>query len=71
MANGDLIKLGTLYLGGVKQARPTRPWRGDSIPSGASAKGDIPSYSVGQTIEIRNTDASDAYKVQWREATVD
>ncbi|WP_235356553.1 hypothetical protein, partial [Aneurinibacillus migulanus] len=25
----------------------------------------------GQTIEIRNTDASDAYKVQWREATVD
>ncbi|KON84292.1 hypothetical protein [Aneurinibacillus migulanus] len=71
MANGDLIKLGTLYLGGVKQARPTRPWRGDSIPPGASAKGDIPSYSAGQTIEIRNTDASDAYKVQWREATVD
>lgn len=30
MANGELVKLGTLYLAGVKQARPTYPWRNDS-----------------------------------------
>lgn len=67
MANGDLIKLGTLYVGGSKIARPTRPWRIDSSPPGAPSAGDITSFSSGQTIEIRDTDASDAYKIQWRE----
>ncbi|MFM1655522.1 hypothetical protein ACI7RC_26010 [Brevibacillus sp. B_LB10_24] len=67
MANGDLIKLGTFYLAGTKQARPTKPWRSDLTPPGAPSVGDIPSFSAGQTIEIRDTDANDAYKIQWRE----
>ena len=67
MANGDLIKLGTFYLAGTKQARPTKPWRSDTTPPGAPSDGNIPSFSAGQTIEIRDTDASDAYKIQWRE----
>lgn len=67
MANGDLIKLGTFYLAGTKKARPTKPWRSDMTPPGAPSVGDIPSFSAGQTIEIRDTDASDAYKIQWRE----
>ena len=67
MANGDLIKLGTFYLGGTKKARPTKPWRSDTTPPGAPSVGDIPSFSGGQTIEIRDTDANDAYKIQWRE----
>ncbi|WP_052811921.1 hypothetical protein, partial [Aneurinibacillus migulanus] len=76
MANGDLIKFGTLYLGGVKQARPTRPWTGVTnvpIPPGASDYGDIPSYNNTSkpVIEIRDTDTNDAYKIQWREVTVD
>lgn len=57
MATGDLIKLGTLYLGGTKKVRPTNPING----------GDVPAFSAGQTIEIRDTDTTDAYKLQWRE----
>lgn len=57
MATGDLIKLGTLYLGGTKKARPTNPISG----------GDVPAFTAGQMIEIRDTDTSDAYKLQWRE----
>lgn len=57
LATGDLLKLGTLYLGGIKKTRPTNPING----------GDVPAFSAGQTIEIRDTDASDAYKLQWRE----
>lgn len=67
MANGDLIKLGTFYLGGIKQPRPTRPWRNDMPAPGTSLNGDIPSFNNGQTIEIRNTDTNDAYKINWRE----
>lgn len=67
MANGDLIKLGTFYLAGTKKTRPTKPWRSDVTPPGAPSVGDIPSFSAGQTIEIRDTDANDAYKIQWRE----
>lgn len=67
MANGDLIKLGTFYLGGTKRARPTKPWRSDTTPPGAPSVGNIPNFSAGQTIEIRDTDANDAYKIQWRE----
>lgn len=71
MANGDLVKLGTLYLGGVKQARPRRPWRSDTAPEGTSGTGDIPSYVEGQAIALRNTDTDDNYKIQWREVTID
>lgn len=67
MANGDLHKLGTFYLSGTKKARPTKPWRSDQTPTGAPSAGDIPSFSSGQTIEIRDTDANEAYKIQWRE----
>lgn len=67
MANGDLIKLGTFYLNGVKRSRPTKPWRTDTTPSGAPSAGDIPQYSAGQSIEIKDTDASDLYKINWIE----
>ncbi|MED1802266.1 hypothetical protein [Brevibacillus porteri] len=66
MATGDLIKLGTLYLGGTKRERPTRPWDIYVTPSGAPGRGNIPMYS-NQSIEIRDTDSDDAYKIQWRE----
>ncbi len=67
MATGSLRKLGTFYLGGVKQARPTRPWRTDITPTGAPSTGNVPSYSPSQSIEIRNSDVDDAYKIQWIE----
>lgn len=69
MANGDLVKLGTLYVNNVKMARPTKPWRNDSTPTGAPSAGDIPNYSSGN-IEIRDTDANEAYQIYWREVTV-
>lgn len=65
MANGDLIKLGTFYLGGAKQLRPTYPWNG--TPTGAPASGNIPTFTAGQNIEIRDTDSNDAYKINWIE----
>jgi hypothetical protein len=67
LANGDLIELGTFYLNGAKQPRPTKPWRTDSTPPGAPSAGNIPVFSAGQSIEIRDTDPNDAYKIQWRE----
>ena len=67
MATGDLKKIGTFYLGGTKQARPTRPWRTDTTPPGASSAGNIATFSSGQNIEIRNTEADDSYKLQWIE----
>lgn len=57
MATGDLIKLGTLYLGGAKLARPTNPVRG----------GDSHQFVRGRAIEIRNTELSDADQLQWIE----
>ena len=66
MANGDLLKLGTLYVNGTKQARPTRPWTNNTTVPGQTGTGDIPSYSSGN-IEIRNTDSSEAYQIYWRE----
>lgn len=65
MANGDLVKLGTFWLGGTKKLRPTYPWY--STPSGAPAAGNIPAFVAGNAIEIRDTDATDTYKVQWIE----
>ncbi|MDX5091611.1 hypothetical protein SD939_10375 [Lactobacillus crispatus] len=67
MANGDLHKLGTFYLGGVKRARPARPWQNGVTPPGAPGGGDILTFSAGQTIEIRNTDDNEGFKLQWRE----
>lgn len=67
MANGDLIKLGTFYLGGTKQARPTYPWQNGTTPTGAPAAGNIPTFTAGQAIEIKDTDASDTYKINWIE----
>ncbi|NME99989.1 hypothetical protein HF838_17295, partial [Aneurinibacillus aneurinilyticus] len=71
MANGDLIKLGTFYLGGVKKARPWYPWSYDDQPPGTWRKGDIHKYTTGESIEIRNTDTNDDYKIHWREVTID
>lgn len=59
MATGDLIKLGTLYLGGTKRNRPTNPISG----------GNSHAFSAGQAIEIRNTESADADKMQWREVS--
>lgn len=70
MATGDLIKLGTLYTGATKQLNPTRPWRGDTAVPGQSGTGNIPMFSPGQSLEIRDTDPSDAYKIRWREVVV-
>lgn len=67
MASGDVIKLGTLFMNSTKRIRPTKPWRTNSVPTGAPSAGDIPDYIAGATLEIRNTDASDAYKMQWVE----
>ena len=67
MANGDVIKLGTLYMGSTKIPRPTRPWRNNYEPYTGAGFGDIQNYSPGVTLEIRNTDVDDAYKMQWIE----
>ena len=67
MANGDVIKLGTLYMGSTKIPRPTRPWRNDYEPYTGAGLGNIQTYSYGATLEIRNTDVDDAYKMQWIE----
>lgn len=69
MATGDIVKLGTLYCGGTKQARPTKPWSIGSTPTGASSVGNIynNNNSTSTAIEIRDTDSADAYKLQWVE----
>lgn len=69
MATGDLILKGTLFVGGVKQLLPTKPWRVDGAPQGApsSAKGNILKYVAGETIDIRDTDSETAYKMRWRQ----
>lgn len=67
MANGDLIKLGTFYLAGTKKALPIKPWSPSSTAPGTTGFGDIHKFNSGETIEIRNTDSDDAYKIQWRE----
>ncbi|MEK5069830.1 glycoside hydrolase family 78 protein [Sporosarcina sp. FSL K6-1508] len=66
MANGDLHLLGTFYKAGAKQLNPTNPWRSGSTPGA----GNIPIFSAGQTLEIRNTDPDNAYKIKWREVIV-
>ena len=66
MATGDLIKLGTFYKAGAKQLLPTNPWRSGSTPGG----GNLSVFSAGQSLEIRDTDATEAYKLRWREVNV-
>lgn len=60
MATGDLHLLGTLFTGGVKRLMPTNPIAG----------GNITPFVAGQSIEIRNTDVDNAYKLRWREVVV-
>ena len=67
MATGDVIKLGGFYLGGIAQARPTQPWRVNSVPAGATKYGNIPMFSTGKNIEIRNTPGVEANQMQWVE----
>ena len=67
MANGDVIKLGTLYMGSTKIPRPTRPWGNNYEPYTGAGLGNVQNYSSGATLEIRNTDVDDAYKMQWIE----
>lgn len=64
MANGDIHKLGTLYVGHVKKARPTKPWY--STNGSAPSTGDLLYYG-SDAIEIKDTDSNDAYKLQWVE----
>lgn len=66
MANGDLHLLGTFYKAGVKQLVPTNPWRSGSTPGG----GNIPVFSAGQSLEIRDTDPDSAYQLRWREVNI-
>lgn len=66
LANGDLHLLGTFYKAGTKQLLPTNPWRSGSTPG----SGNIPVFSAGQTLEIRDTDANNAYKLRWREVNI-
>lgn len=60
MATGDLIRLGTFYKAGTRQAVPQNPVSG----------GDVPAFSAGQTIEIRDSDASEANRIPWREVVI-
>ena len=66
LANGDLHLLGTFYKAGVKQLVPTNPWESGSTPGG----GNIPVFSAGQSLEIRDTDPDSAYQLRWREVNI-
>lgn len=66
MANGDIHKLGTLYVANAKKARLTKPWY--STNGSASSTGNLLDYGNGSNaIEIKDTDSNDAYKLQWVE----
>ena len=66
MANGTIHKLGTLYVGGTKIPRPTKPWYGTN--GGASSSGNLYDYdNSGKTVEIKDTDAAEANQLQWVE----
>src|SRR5690606_7944375 len=67
LATGDLVKLGTLYMGSTKIPRPTRPWRNSGEPYSGSGTGNIQNYSAGAILEIRDTSSNDADKMQWVE----
>lgn len=67
MANGTIHKLGTLYVAGTKRVRSTKPWYDTN--GSASSTGNLLNYgnSLSDAIEIKSTDSSDAYKLQWVE----
>lgn len=69
MATGDILKLGTLYMDGVKVANPTKPWPESTTIN--SEKGNLKTYIPNQSIEIRNTDSEDDYKIRWVEINAD
>ena len=54
-------------MGSTKIPRPTRPWQNDYEPYTGAGLGNIQNYSAGATLEIRNTEANDADKMQWIE----
>ena len=71
MANGDVHKLGTLYIQDIKMLRPTKPWYSitgdDNIPTGGNIA-DYQNINNGYTnLEIEDTDPDDDYKLQWVE----
>ena len=60
------VKLGGFYNRGSVLARPTRPWRNDSTPTGASAAGNIPSMSGSMAnYTFGDTPAAEANQLQW------
>lgn len=67
MATGDLIKLGTLYMDSTKIKRPQNPWWSGSRPYSGAGSGDIQRFKSGSSLEIRDTDSDDDYKMQWIE----
>ncbi|WP_393965169.1 Ig-like domain-containing protein [Exiguobacterium sp. S22-S28] len=69
MANGDLVKLGTLYMGGTKVIRPTIPWDNAGQPYTGAGNGNISNFTAGATLEIRDTSATEADQIYWREVT--
>lgn len=52
-------------MGDTRIPRPTKPWRNDSKPYTGAGVGNIQDYSVGATLEIRNTETN--YEMQWIE----
>lgn len=67
LATGDIVKLGGFYLGGELQTLPTRPWQTKYTPTGTSGAGNVPTFPLGKTIEIRDTPTNDANKLRWVE----
>lgn len=67
LANGDVIKLGTLYMGATKVTRPTVPWQTGSETYTGSGAGNIAAFVAGANLVIQNTSATDIDKMQWVE----
>lgn len=67
MATGDLVKLGTLYVGGVGQKRPSRPWATNTRPTESGLYGDINNYPRGASFSIENTSTEQDKQIWWRE----
>lgn len=67
MANGNVVKLGSLYVGGVLKERPNKPWRTDATPTDATTPGDITNYNNAgnELIEIKDTHVTEKNKLQW------
>ena len=60
------VKLGGFYNNGAILKRPTKPWRNDTTPNGATSAGDIPSMSGSMAnYTFGNTPSAEANKLQW------